>query len=114
MVQYIRRDAWDTGSQVRGAYLRDVTREGRMLPGSTILGFLHRSGTKLNTFLLSGVLGADVKEILRRMPAVDRLAPLDVPDTVFMWLAETRQQELRFSNLCNCVGVYGDKRHCAT
>ena len=49
------------------------------------------------------------------MPAVDRLAPLDVPDTVFMWLAETRQQELRFSNLyvivSGCMETRGTVRH---
>ena len=33
------------------------------------------------------------------MPEVDRLTLLDVPYTVFKWLAKTRMQELRFSDL---------------
>jgi hypothetical protein len=64
------------------------------------LDFLHRSGFKLNTFLIkSESQAAVVKEILRCMPKVDRLILLDVPDHVFHWLAYTRTQELRFSNL---------------
>ena len=68
----------------------------------TTLGFLRRLGIKLNYFLIwsdSEVRAADVKEILRGMPEVDRLTLMGVLDTVFKWLAETRTQELRCSNL---------------
>ena len=73
----------------------------------TTLDLLHRSGIKLNTFLLHSGLHAEVKEILRCMPEVDRLS-LCIPDTVFKWLAETRVHRLRCRTLI--VSGYGGRR----